>query len=232
MNSTPRQLTLDLPIRSAFGLEDFFVSQSNEAAVAIIDAWPEWNHWAALLHGPSGAGKSHLAHVWQTASQAAYVTGAQLDEGSLAMLEREGALVVEDLDRGIADERILFHLLNMAREKKHSILLTSAIAPGELKISLPDLGSRLRALPVAAIDVPDEALLNAVLVKLFGDRQIEVEPQLISYLSVRMERSMASANKIVAQMDQLALEQKRRITRRLAQEALDSLASGGEDGER
>ena len=79
--------------------------------------------------------------------------------------------------------------------------------------------------------MPDEALLNAVLVKLFGDRQIEVEPQLISYLSVRMERSMASANKIVAQMDQLALEQKRRITRRLAQEALDSLASGGEDGE-
>jgi chromosomal replication initiation ATPase DnaA len=229
MTSTPRQLVLDLPLRSARGMEDFFVSGSNRAAVELIDDWPDWPHWAALVVGPQGAGKSHLGHVWQTASGAASLAASQIDESTLQRLEQDRALLVEDLDRGIADDRILFHLLNLAREHKLTILLTSRLAPGEMDIALPDLRSRLRALPLIAIAQPDETLIKAVLVKLFADRQLSVEPHVVNFIALRVERSMAAVNEIVEHLDREALATRRRVTRALAASLLKSPATDEDD---
>jgi len=66
-------------------------------------------------------------------------------------------------------------------------------------------------------------LLKAVLVKLFADRQLNVEPSVIDYLSLRMERSMAAASQIVAAADRLALSKHRKVTRPLVAEVLASL---------
>ncbi len=224
MTPAPRQLVLDLPHRSALEAEDFFVSQSNSAAVQLVDQWPEWPHWAAVVVGPVGAGKSHLANVWRHRSNAMTVAASELSESIVGAFETQGALCVEDLDHGIADQTALFHLLNMAREHKLSILLTTRAAPGEMDIALPDLRSRLRALPVVEIAPPDEGLLKAVLVKLFADRQLSVEPQLIDYIAVRMERSMDGAACVVAEIDRLSLAMRRRVTRPVAQAALAGLS--------
>lgn len=237
MTSAPRQLVFDLPLRSARGMEDFFVSQSNSAAVELIDRWPDWPHWAALVVGPQGAGKSHLGHVWQTASGASAIAAADLDEHALELLQRDRALLVEDIDRGIADDRILFHLLNVAREHRLTILMTSRLAPGEMTVALPDLRSRLRALPLIALAPPDETLIKAVLVKLFADRQLSVEPHVVNFIALRLERSMAAANAIVEQLDQEALATRRRVTRTLAAGLLntaagDDDADDGEDADR
>jgi chromosomal replication initiation ATPase DnaA len=223
MTAAPRQLAFDLAHRQALGAEDFLVSNSNEAAVEMIDRWPHWPHPASLVAGPQGSGKSHLANVWRLRSGAATISAAALDDAAVARLPDGGALVVEDLDRGIADEKALFHLLNRARESKLAVLITSRLPPGEQEFRVPDLRSRLRALPLVEVQPPDEALLKAVLVKLFSDRQLNVEPAVIDYLSLRMERSMAAANGIVAAIDQLALAKQRRVTRPLAAEALASL---------
>ena len=110
--------------------------------------------------------------------------------------------------------------MNRARESKLSVLLTSRSAPGDLAVRIPDLRSRLRALPVVELHSPDEALLKAVLVKLFCDRQLDVEPAVIEYLSLRMERSMEAASRVVAAVDRLALAMHRKVTRPLAAEAL------------
>lgn len=222
MSGAPEQLVLDLPHRAALGHEDFLVSQSNAEAVDLIDRWPNWPHWAALVVGSEGCGKSHLAQVWQLKSGAEVVSGPALSEAEVARLSDARALVVEDIDRGIADERTLFHLLNLAREHRLSILLTSRAAPGDLDIALPDLRSRLRASPVATIAVPDEALLKSVLVKLFADRQLAVEPHVIGHLALHMERSMRAAIGIVAEADRLALARQRRVTRVIAAEALQA----------
>lgn len=230
MTPTPRQLVLDLPLRTARGMEDFFVSGSNRAAVELIDRWPDWPHWAALVVGPQGAGKSHLGHVWQTASGASGVAASAIDERTLGRLEHDRALLVEDLDRGIADDRILFHLLNMAREHELTILLTSRQPPGRMHIALPDLRSRLRALPLIAIDPPDETLIKAVLVKLFADRQLLVEPHVINFIALRVERSMAAVNAIVERLDHEALSTRRRVTRALAADVLGAVAGDDEDG--
>jgi chromosomal replication initiation ATPase DnaA len=223
MTAAPRQLVLDLAHRQALGEEDFLVSRSNAEAVLLIDRWPGWPHPACVVVGPAGAGKSHLANVWRLRSTGQLITAAALDDGAVAALPDRGALVVEDLDRGIGDEKALFHLLNRAAESKLSVLLTSRSAPGDLAVHIPDLRSRLRALPVVELHSPDEALLKAVLVKLFCDRQLDVEPAVIEYLSLRMERSMEAASRVVAAIDRVALAMHRKVTRPLAAEVLATL---------
>lgn len=228
MTASPRQLVFDLAHRQALGAEDFLVSNSNAAAVEMIDRWPQWPHPASLVAGPQGSGKSHIANVWRLRSGGGIVTAAELDDATVASLADGAAIVVEDVDRGIADEKALFHLLNRARESKLSVLITSRVPPGEQEFRVPDLRSRLRALPLAEMQPPDETLLKAVLVKLFDDRQLSVEPQVIDYLNVRMERSMAAANRVVAAVDRLALATHRKVTRPLAAEALAGLGESRE----
>jgi len=225
---SPKQLILELPHRQALGAEDFLVSRSNAAAVELVDAWPTWSHPAALVAGPKGAGKSHLAHVWQLKSGALSVAAPEISDDSIQDLESRRALIVEDIDRGVANEQTLFHLLNLAREKGYSILLTSRKAPGEISITLPDLRSRLRALPLLRIEAPDEGLLKAVLVKLFADRQLAVEPHVVAYLALHMERSMEAANQVVEATDRLSLAMQRKVTRAIAADALASVGVRGD----
>lgn len=221
--ASPKQLAFDIPHRPALGAEDFLVSNSNEAAVALVDRWPDWPAGAAVIAGPAGSGKSHLANVWRLRTKAEVLAAAAIFEPDVPKLASAGALVVEDLHCGTGSEQALFHLLNLVREQRLAILLTTAIEPGDLKIELPDLRSRLRALAVARISPPDDALLRAVLVKLFSDRQLNIDPAIIGFLLVRMERSMEAARRLVAEVDRLALAMHRGVTRTVASAALDAL---------
>lgn len=218
----PLQLAFDLPVQEAFGVQDFVEGAANAEAMDLVRAWPGWLHWGAVVIGPAGAGKSHLAHVWAQKSGAARTSATALGERDLDTLRRCGAMVVENLHDGIASETALFHLLNMARQESLSVLLTSRRAPGELQIALPDLRSRLRALPIAHIREPDELLLRAVLVKLFADRQLMVEPKVVNFLVHRIERSMAAAQNIVRRIDGMALALRRNVTVPLANLAVES----------
>ncbi|MBN8913452.1 MAG: hypothetical protein J0H65_15625 [Rhizobiales bacterium] len=225
----PEQLVLALPHRPAQEAEDFLVSRSNAAAVDLVDRWPGWPLPAALVVGPAGAGKSHLANVWRLRSGALVAPASRLDEAAVRAFEARPALVVEDIDRGVGSEQVLFHLLNLAREKSGSILMTSRIAPGEIDITLPDLRSRLRATPPVLIEMPDGPLIRSVLVKLFADRQLAVEPHVISYLALHMDRSMDAAIQVVAACDRLSLAMQRKVTRAVAAAALASVAAGDAD---
>lgn len=221
----PEQLALALPHLAALGAEDFLVSQSNAQAAALIEAWPRWPAPSIAVIGPHGAGKTHLANVWRSKSGASVIAGSDLTDRAVPAFEQGRALVVEDIDRGIASERILFHILNLAREHRLGLMITARTAPGELEIALPDLRSRLRALPIAVIEAPDEVLLKAVLVKLFADRQLNVEPHVVNFLALHLERSMEALGRVVAETDRLALARQRKVTRALAQEALEALGS-------
>lgn len=227
----PQQLVLDLPHRSALDLEDFLISRSNQAAIDLIDGAVSWPNGAALVVGPQGAGKSHLANVWRDKTQAVRIVASEASEDNVQSAVAGGCVIVEDLDQGVRDEAAVFHLLNIARQGKALVLLTSKLAPGELSIALPDLRSRVKALPMALIEPPDEALLRAVLVKLFADRQIAVEPGVVGYLMVRMERSMAAANAVVAEIDRLGLAMRRRVSKQLVQAALTALEQRGNRGQ-
>ncbi len=221
----PVQLALELPHRQALGAEDFLVGTSNSAAVEMIDSWPDWPGHTIIVSGPEGAGKSHLANVWRLRCGAERTVAGTLDEALVAAQQAASALLVEDIDRGLASERALFHLLNLSRERELSVLLTSRKLPGSLAIDLPDLRSRLRSLPVAQIGEADDTLLKAVLVKLFADRQLAIEPQVLGYIAAHMGRSVAMAMRIVGEIDRQTLATRRRVSQKLAGEVLRQLAS-------
>ena len=219
------QLTLDLGHRPAFGREDFLVSPCNAEAVAWLDRWPDWPAPALTVYGAPGCGKSHLAQVWRARSGASVMAREALVTASLD--ERVGAgmaFIVEDADCGL-DERALLHLYNMLAERGGHLLVTSAIAPARLAIKLADLRSRLVAAPAVAVAPPDEALIGALLVKLFADRQLRVEAELIGFLLARMERSYEAACALVDRLDAAALAARRRITVPLAREVLSRINS-------
>jgi len=134
-------------------------------------------------------------------------------------------LVIEDVSELGLDERALFHLLNLAREEAASILITARTPPAGWRLRTPDLASRLKALPVVTLLPPDDALLRAVLVKLFSDRQLSVDESLIGYVASHIERSFAAARDAVATLDAEALRQQRPLTRVLAAEVLRHGAS-------
>lgn len=231
MSRTREQFVFDWGARPALGAEDFLVGPSNAAAVALVDRWPDWSMSSALVVGPPQSGKSHLAHVWELRSEAVMLSAADLGEARVPELMGRPAVVVEDIDRGIASEQALFHLLNLAREQRTSLLLTSRIPAGELTVALPDLRSRLRALAMTEIGTPDQTLLTAVLVKLLADRQITVGPVVVHYLARELERSFAAAAGLVEVIDRLSLAQRRPVTRALAAEALGALRAA-ERGEK
>lgn len=223
----PRQLVFELGHRAASGREDFLVAPSNEAAVRLVDAWPEWPSHAIAISGPSGSGKTHLAEVWRAASDAMTVEAATLATADIPALVSARAIIVENLAMlDDAGERALFHLLNLVKEEGASLLITSREAPAHLPTRLPDLSSRLKALPHGELGAPDDALLAGVLVKLFDDRQLRVAEPLIAYLASRIERSVAQAREIVAALDRASLSGKRPISVPLAAEVLRELGLG------
>lgn len=230
---TSRQLVLDLPLRAALGRDDFLVTPSNAAAVAMIDRYPDWPHYGGVLVGGKGSGKSHLLEVWRQASGARLVSAAALAGEAPDRLMEQGALAIDDAPGPALDERALFHLLNQARQTGGHVLIASESDPAQWPVRLPDLASRLRALPVARLDAPDDALLRGVLVKHFADRQLAVEEAVVSYLMLRMPRSLDAARAVVAELDALALAEKTAITRPLAARVLQRLTEPGlfaEDG--
>jgi len=218
--AAPRQLNLALGYRESFDRADFLPGRGNETALALIDRWPDWPARVMALTGPEGAGKSHLAAIWAKAAGGDVIAGAAMDAPSVPQALSRGALVIEDADRGGIDEAALFHLLNLAKEQSAFVLITARQAPAGWPVALPDLASRLRALPVVTLDPPDDALLSAVLVKLFADRQLAVDERLIDFLVLRIERSFAAARAAVAELDQEAMRLKRPVNRALAAEIL------------
>ncbi|MGI3210740.1 chromosomal replication initiator DnaA [Roseovarius tibetensis] len=218
------QLSFDLPVRAALGREDFFVSPANSEAVATIEGWQGWPSHKLILTGPAGAGKTHLAHVWAGLSGAGIVAARDLARSDVAQLG-QGCVVVEDAQdvagHGAAQDA-LFHLHNLIQAEGRALLVTARTPPHLWGLTLPDLASRLQGTLHITLHPPDDALLSAVLMKLFADRQLMPSPDTIPFLAKRMERSFEAAERIVADLDATALAQRRSITRGLAGEVLDN----------
>jgi chromosomal replication initiation ATPase DnaA len=224
------QLPLELPLRPALGREDFLVAPSNQVAVAWIDRWPDWPGPVLALYGPPGCGKTHLCQVWRAASGA-----VEIDAGRLARAEPPELLgaartcVLDDAEALLggqgansdADAERLLHLFNSVVERGGQLLLAARAAPARWPHGLADLGSRLAAATAVRLEAPDNALLEALLVKLFADRQLAVGEEVVRYLLARMERSFAAARTLVAALDRAALAEGRAVTVPLARRVLE-----------
>ena len=228
MKSPSRQLTLELPLEPSFGREDFLVSPTNAAAFDMFERWPDWPGRSLLLLGPTGSGKSHLGAIWAERAGARILAASELGRADVPTLAASGALLIEDADRagaapgGLAEAEF-FHLLNLMRECGGYLAVTARAWPDAWGLATRDLLSRLRLAPAVEIGEPDDALVRAVLVKLFMDRQLTVDASVVEYLALRIERSLAAARSIVLTLDQEALAAGRAVTRPMASEVLRRL---------
>jgi chromosomal replication initiation ATPase DnaA len=215
-----QQLGLELPLEPQFSREDFLISDSNADALRLIEAWPHWPDSVLLLIGERGSGKSHLAAIWAAQAAAEIFSGAALSHADVTALTEKPALVIDAIDELGAAEAPLFHLLNLAREGRRSLLLTAQRRPDLWGLKTPDLLSRLRLAPVVELGAPDDALLQSVLHKLFRDRQLLVDPAVIDFIALHIDRSLEVARAFVDLIDRVALARGSAVTRSLVREFL------------
>jgi chromosomal replication initiation ATPase DnaA len=218
---TDRQGLLDLALPARMGRAEFVPSRCNAQALAHLGMpLPDGR---LVLHGPEGSGKTHLAHIWATANNAAYRDAPDLMQADIPALVGAGAVALDRADMAGGDPALqtaLFHLLNLARAQGVPVLLAARGPSRDWGITLPDLASRLTASAHVMLEPPDDALLTAVLEKLFADRQVRVPDTVVPYLVLRMERSLAAANRIVDALDTMALARGKPISRAMAAELL------------
>lgn len=227
-----RQLPFELSGEPSWRRDDFLPAAANAVALAWVERWPDWPGPALALAGPVGSGKTHLLHIWLSKANARLLTAADLSVGSFAaVVDVIGDAVAVALDdaeavAGDADrERQLFHVFNWLRERGGWLTMAASGPPSRWAVKLPDLASRLRTAQVATIELPDDALLAAVLVKLFRDRQVQISADVVDYLIRRMDRSLAAARSWVDVADRQALALKRPVSVKLLSELF--AADGG-----
>lgn len=208
------QLRLDLNQLPSFRAEDLVESRSNAQAVAQIKAWPNWHGGCLALIGPEGCGKSHLAKIWQDQTGAHLLrTDRDTDPASLS-----GQPVLIDGLEGQFTDETLFHLINMAGLPGGGLLITARTAPALWSVQLPDLGSRLKALPTAEIEEPDDLVLEGVLRRFFQQHNIRPADDLLPYLLRRIERSVPAARDLVIQLDAMADADGKPVSKALARQ--------------
>ncbi|MEX0694120.1 MAG: DnaA/Hda family protein [Rhodospirillales bacterium] len=220
---SPKQLVFDLEHRPALGEEDFLIAPCNADAVSWIDRFPDWPAQVLVISGQSGAGKTHLARVFMAKVNAVELPSRMLRDNAAPIIPDAVAVIIENADELAGDataEEALFHLYNQARERGIALLLTARTPASRWPIKLADLSSRLRTASSIEISGPDDALLAAILVKLFADRQIVIDHAVLDYVVPRIERSFAALQDFVALADKKALEDKRRVTVPLARAVL------------
>jgi hypothetical protein len=183
------QLALPLVVPETSETE-FLVSDSNAGAIQQLERWATWPVMAGLLVGPRKSGRSLLARIFAA---------------------KTGGTMIDDAER--TSETEIFHAWNRAQAEHRPLLIVADAAPPEWQVRLADLRSRLAATPVLRIDPPDDALIALLLARFFERRLLIARPDLIAWLSARVERSHLA---LVRVADALESESLRRRNPRLS----------------
>ena len=224
----PEQLRLPWAVHEQLSRAAFVAAPSNAQALSLVESWPKWPSPNAAIHGPAGSGKTHLLTLWAERATAAMVRGSALAPEQVLAAPTPLCLAIDDAHLASAREpgaRALFHALNRAVQEGGAILLSGELPPAQWPCGLPDLSTRLSALPAARIDPPEDELLAAVLTKLFADRQLRPPADLIGYVAARMERSLGVARTVVAMMDEHSLRYGTGLSFEVARRTLEALTT-------
>jgi chromosomal replication initiation ATPase DnaA len=213
-----RQLPFEYGHEPSHLEDDFIAGDGNRLALGHVRAFPNWAGPLTLIEGPPKSGKSHLARIWALRAGATLAGPDELER--LSRIGGTAPLVVEDVERSGYDEDALFHLLNQSMRDGRPVLMTTREPVANWPFETDDLKSRARLAARFAVTLSDDIQLSQMFVKLFEDRQVAVDPKIISYLVTRMERSSEEAVALAELVDRIALSRATAITRSVAAAAL------------
>lgn len=182
---------------------DFLVSEANRIAVAHLKRWREWPLSISVLTGPALSGRSILARHF-----------AQMSGGE----------VIDDAQgiKGRRDDHFLFHAWNEAQTAHRPLLMVGDTPPSGWDVRLPDLRSRLAAVPHVAIEAPDELLARALICRAFDLAGASYAPDVPDWLLRRVERRYDAIAQVTGLLDRAALSSGRKISVAMAKETLQS----------
>ena len=227
------QLPLSLTLPDSATVTEFFVTQANALAYGWVERWPDWPspYQSVNIYGPNGCGKSHLAAIFATKLHCkTFVSLTQFERDQFAPYD--GIILDAVSDSGRWDEEALFHLMNYLTETGKSALFLSQMPVTQMRWRLPDLASRLRAIAVSQVSLPDDDLLEALLDKYFTNRQCQVAEPAMRYILSRVERSYEALAEIAQAIDKASLAEKRPVTTALVRALLqdnDAIREGKTD---
>lgn len=212
MAGASTQMVMPFASPTSYHAEDFIRGDANEKALGLIERWPDWPYSLVVVHGPKGSGKTHLAHVYAQRTGAQFIPPSRLGQVPAdQLLTGNHAWVLDGLE-DVKSEDALAQFINHARARGDYVLMCAQHAPSQLPFKLPDLTSRLTALPEVSLGSPDDALLTGVLAKAFADRQLRVGPDILHYAVARLERSFEAAHQFADTVDRASLASGRGVT--------------------
>lgn len=214
------QLRLPLKQETSRRASTLTVSGCNAVAAMALEDWPSEPGSVMALYGPKGCGKSHMAAAWVERVGAIALNGEEASWCDLSQLEGRPVLL-EEADG--ADDEALFHLINLIQSTGGALLMVSRDPPASWMTRLPDLRSRLNAIRTIAVEIPDDAVLAAMLKNSFAARNIVPGEGVIEYLVRRIDRSAQSTDTIVDLLDMYH----RPVTRVLARQVLEGDFTAG-----
>ena len=192
-----------LPLANSRAGPSRIVIGSANAHIAEALALPEsWPYRTAVLTGPPRSGKSLLAR-WFAESGPKIIRGEAID------------------DAQAMDEAALFHRWNRAQEQGTALLIVGGEPPWQ--IALPDLRSRLAAALQLEIGLPDDAMVEDLLLAFAEQRGLPLGTEAAAYLVPRAGRSFAEIEKLIGAIDRLSLERKLPATQSILRAALEAV---------
>ena len=214
------QKLIDFEIMESFDKKDYFVSKSNYYAKKIIDSWPKWDKKIVNISGEEYSGKTHLSKIFKSNTNALYLKAQQLDDQILKQIKLSDCIIIEDLNEDVS-QKLLYSIFNLVEQDNKFLLLSSKKPVNSMEFSLPDLVSRLKNCLTAKLELPDDDLIYAIILKKFSDRQITIDRKIIEYVVKRISRSYRNIHEFIYKIDELSLKKKKSINIKIIKEIIN-----------
>ena len=215
------QIAFKFPFSKKYNEQDYFVSSNNFSAYKLIEEWPNWPGKWLNVFGENGSGKTHLAKILEKKIKKVKLTDAKkIDDKIIEELENYECLIIDSYKKNI-DEKLLYSILNQAKQLDSYVLINSSIPIKGLNFNLGDLKSRISSFVFIGIDLPTDELLRVIITKNLSDKQISVNSKLTDFIIKNVERSYEKMFKFLNDLDDLSLSTGKSININLIKKVLN-----------
>jgi DnaA family protein len=219
MQVTMQQLILDLLPDQTPSLSHFLPGDNVEL-VAALENWlaqPVQAYPGNLfvIWGPTGCGKSFISQCMISAGF------TELPLAEMLLSAPAQGWVLEDAQKlnAIGQQDLFRHLVRLAQTNER-LLVTLDLPPDAQTALREDVRTRLGAGHIYRLEPLNEPDQRLLLAKRAEHRGWALTPDVLDYLYQRAPRDLSSLAGLIRRLDELSLEQKRRITLPLLRAAL------------